>query len=183
MAIVLNNNITLPTNYNLSVNGTPVNKVVVNGVTVWEKITQLSLENDQIINYVTIQSDQSDTSVDVSNCGSHSGCPQFNNTIWYCTDIDKDGDFIGGRDEITYTITPKLPYEKIKATFHHAGGLVNDKDWTSCCINGHEISYNETYTVEEAPSIEVHIIVETGGWENHWKTEAFVCMYDVTLMA
>lgn len=86
--------------------------------------------------------------------------------------------------EITYTITPKSPYKSMKATFHNAGGLENEKsDWTGCYINGHEISHNEVYTVDEAQSIEVRIIVETEGWKDHWKTEAFVCMYDVTLMS
>lgn len=174
MAIVLNNNITLPANYNLSVNGTPVNKVVVNGVTVWEKITRLSIENNQIRNYITIQSDQPNISVGTSNCGSHSGCPQFENVIWNCREESED--------EITFTITPNAPYKSIKATFHHAGGFANKDDWRSCYINGHEIKENEAYTVEDAQSVEVRLIVGTDGWEEHWKTEILVCMYDVTLM-
>lgn len=167
-----------PTNYNFLVDGTPVKKVVVNGVPVWEKITRLSIENDQIRNYVTIQSDKPDEiSVGTSDCGNHSGCPQFSNVIWHYTGEDGETE-----DTITYTITPNAPYQSIKATFHHAGGLANEDDWRSCYINGHEIKENEVYTVEDAQSVEVCLTVGTKGWEDHWKTEILVCMYDVTLM-
>lgn len=180
MSIVLDNNITLPTNYNLLVNGTPVKKVVVNGVTVWEKMTRLSIENDQIRNYVTIHSDKPDEiSVGTSDCGNHSGCPQFSNVMWYQEEENKEEE---SEDVIIYTIKPIEPYTSITATFHHAGGTVNEDDWSNCHINGRELKEGEMYTVENAQSIEMRLLVGTNGWKGHWKTEILVCMYDVTLM-
>lgn len=172
MAIIVNG-VNIPTNGEyLTVNDVAIDKVVANGVTVWEKITQLSIENSQIRNYVDIQSSGGETSVS-SNCKWHQGCPSFKAIVWYCKDADEDN--------VIYTVTPKSPYTKIKASFHNAGGLTWDDDWTSCCINGHYIEENETYTIE-APSIEIHLIAGTCGGETHWQTEIQVCMYDVTLM-
>ena len=175
------NGISLKTNGDYFViNGKAASKFVVNGVTVWEKITKVSPPNSAIVNYIDVQGGSAQS----SECGSHAGAPLFKASVWYIDEGESD------TDDKTFVIRPKAPYSNIKATLHWQTSSYDGGDGAAAVwINGTEIYYSGQwdhpeqggYVTVEGSSITIRVLAKCDGWEGHWKTEASVCMYDVTV--
>ena len=175
------NGIALKTNGDyLVVNGKAASKFVVNGPTAWEKITKVTPSNSSIKDYITVQGG----SIQASECGSHAGAPQFKASVWYIDEGESD------TDDKTFVIRPKAPYSHIKATLHWKTSSYDEGEGeVAVWINGTEIYYSgrwdhpeqSGYVTVEGASITIRVLAKCDGWDGHWKTESYVCMYDVTV--
>ena len=170
MAIIVNGT-TIPTNGEyIKVGNTDVTKVnvVKDGVTttVWEKVTSITPAASEVMNYINI-----DGNTLASTCDKHPNAIVVGTSVWYCRKS-------GGDKTETFTITPKAPYLKISCSLHK-WGLCNQDEIHEVWANGAEVA--DDYEISNASSITIKCQVCTDGFEDHWKTEANCCIYNVTL--
>ena len=188
MAIIVNG-INIPTNGDyIKVGNTDITKVnvVKDGVTttVWEKISMepITIPASEILNYIDVSGSLLKSSN--NDHGDHKDAPYAESSLY---GIREDSEW----HSLTTTsiITPKSPYTKISCDFHK-WGLANvaseigeDRDKSRVWVNDVEITANMNYrySISNASSIEIKCYVYTKSWEDHWKTEACCCIYNVTL--
>lgn len=174
------NGISLKTNGDYFViNGKAASKFVVNGVTVWEKITKITLSNYSIKDYITVTGGSIN-----GTCETHAGAPRFRSSVWGIDEGQSE------TEDQTFVIRPKAPFTTIKATVHWET-TCNDGDQgeVAVWINGTEIYYSNMWdnpykdgkVTVEGSSITIRLRAKCDGWEGHWRTISEACIYDVTV--
>lgn len=178
---IIVNGITIPVNGDyLLVGTTKIDKVNVavggaSAVTVWEKkIEQTPTTQDELSNYIKVESGGSELDIENLSSGCHSPGVYLSCGIWYQTN--------GGSGEATFTIKPKEGYSKIKATIHTMVDLVHpDYDTASTYINGSQVATSGYEAEVSGSQITVYMRVSTSGWDEHWKTVIGACIHSITV--
>ena len=190
MSIIVNGT-NIPTNGNyIKVGNTDITKVnvVKNGITttVWEKVTSITPPASEVNNYINISGSDA---LDIT-CSSHPNATVVGASVWYVGDNNTNPGFHNPNNtEQTSicTFTPKDPYTKISCTLHK-WGLAQGNDeksriWVTAVVNEttSTVEITDTYTITNASSIEIKCYAYAKGDNHHWKTEAYCCIYNVTL--
>lgn len=190
MAIVVNGT-NIPASGNIKYGNTDINKVnvVKDGVatTVWEKITSITPPASEVNNYINISGSGV---LGAITCSSHPNSTVFGASVWYVGDNNINPGFRNpsNTEQTSISIiTPKDPYTKISCAFHRFGLVQGDDEksriWVTAVVNGatSTVEITDTYTITNASSIEIKCYAFAKGGTHHWKTEAYCCIYNVTL--
>lgn len=183
MAIIVNGTNIPTSGNNIKVGNTDITKVnvVKDGVTatVWERVISITPPASEVMDYININGDES--SINAVNCSSHPNDIVVGASVWSVRPgMDPDRKT---RTNI-FTITPKYPYTKISCAFHKWGLIHRDYgEDNGIWVNGVEITdnMNNLYSISNVPSITIQCYAKADGDEGHWKTEAYCCIYNVTL--
>lgn len=172
MSLIINTATIPELNGIISFMGTPLDKIMCNGVQVWKLQKEVHIANtSELSTYL----DMSPASSKI--CETHSDGMHYSASVWYSPNQ--------GRDDYTYvTWTPKPPFTKIRATVWNHGGLIKTREqerhWMT--VNGTSISSNSSIDVEANSISLVLAVVGAGGWKNHWKSEQLACIRNVTVL-